>query len=234
MRFTLTPKLVVVAITLYAAQASADEAAITAFCERLFACEFEPNVAGCVANAQDSDDNARSVGDAICDTYADAEFAFFACVGALDTCASFGVLCADEDAVRDALEAQGASACGNGESPRPPPSSWTCDPGSFNARDGCDCGCGADDIDCSDGCAAPGCDAPSCVYCHNEDGAYVACDDDAGEGDAGEDEGGDGEDDVGVVPTPDPFACGAGDGWWSPSVLGGLALVLWLLRRRRL
>jgi hypothetical protein len=41
------------------------------------------------------------------------------------------------------------------------PPSWTCNPGYYDAADGCDCGCGAVDPDCADATAA------SCAYCND-------------------------------------------------------------------
>ncbi len=50
----------------------------------------------------------------------------------------------------------------------PVPAEWTCDEGYFNANDGCDCGCGAFDLDCAD------LTVESCNYC-NDPGS---CDED--------------------------------------------------------
>jgi len=47
------------------------------------------------------------------------------------------------------------------------PPEWTCDPDFYGTDDGCDCGCGALDPDCSDATVG------SCEYC-GEDGACDA------------------------------------------------------------
>jgi hypothetical protein len=41
------------------------------------------------------------------------------------------------------------------------PTSWTCSAGFYGAGDGCDCGCGAMDPDCSSGAAS------ACLYCND-------------------------------------------------------------------
>lgn len=43
----------------------------------------------------------------------------------------------------------------------PPPPEWTCEAGFFSSNDGCDCGCGAVDPDCTNPTAA------ACEYCDN-------------------------------------------------------------------
>jgi len=66
--------------------------------------------------------------------------------------------CADDcpaprcgDGVCDVGEATGGCPedCGGPED-RPPPAEWTCDPAWYARRDGCDCECGAYDLDCID------------------------------------------------------------------------------------
>jgi hypothetical protein len=53
---------------------------------------------------------------------------------------------------------------------------WTCDQASFGKGDGCDCGCGALDPDCSGaGCKAPGCKDAACSKCHDTFGRVVPC-----------------------------------------------------------
>lgn len=76
---------------------------------------------------------------------------------------------------------------GEGEAPPAPPE-WLCPTFFFGSDDGCDCGCGAVDLDCGDsGCAESGCSAPSCELCYNdraaaEAGDGVACGGGEGEG----------------------------------------------------
>jgi hypothetical protein len=109
-----------------------------------------------------------------------------ACVAAVQDCAALDTSCPNEDAVRADLERQGATACGNGQLPQPPPAEWRCDPGYFNAADGCDCGCGAVDVDCGGvGCGELSCQADGCAWCHASDGSDVSCGgESAGEGEA--------------------------------------------------
>jgi hypothetical protein len=53
---------------------------------------------------------------------------------------------------------------------------WTCNEASFGKGDGCDCGCGALDPDCSGaGCKAPGCKDAACTLCHDTFGRVVPC-----------------------------------------------------------
>jgi hypothetical protein len=219
----------ILSITLFTTVAQAQTTPIEAFCAMLFACGREPDAAACVTAAEDSDERARAVGDDVCSQYADAELEWMACMGELDTIDS---ACPAEDAVRNDLEEQGASACGNGDLPLPPPNEWTCDPGFFNAADGCDCGCGAADFDCGDaGCTGGNCVADGCQWCHDDDGGDLAfCGGppvDDGEG-ATEGEGESaGEDVPGAgVPLNPGGNCGS-----SPALL--IAGVVLLRRRRR-
>ncbi|MBI5509599.1 MAG: hypothetical protein HY903_12675 [Deltaproteobacteria bacterium] len=50
---------------------------------------------------------------------------------------------------------------------------WHCNADYYGTDDGCDCGCGLVDPDCTDGCAAVGCGAASCQYCYDETGQGV-------------------------------------------------------------
>jgi hypothetical protein len=52
--------------------------------------------------------------------------------------------------------------------------SWTCDPTWNGTGDGCDCGCGTMDPDCtSGGCTTPGCTAAGCGFCWDANGANL-------------------------------------------------------------
>ncbi|MBI5510205.1 MAG: hypothetical protein HY903_15720 [Deltaproteobacteria bacterium] len=51
---------------------------------------------------------------------------------------------------------------------------WRCSASYYGTDDGCDCGCGRIDPDCTDGCAAAGCGAAGCQYCYDANGAAIA------------------------------------------------------------
>jgi len=56
------------------------------------------------------------------------------------------------------------------------PESYTCDEATFDALDGCDCGCGAIDPDCiGNGCIEGGCKEEACIRCRDEEGAALSC-----------------------------------------------------------
>jgi hypothetical protein len=55
------------------------------------------------------------------------------------------------------------------------PDAWTCAPAAYGGADACDCGCGALDPDCNEGCAEPGCRAPDCDHCRLADGSAFDC-----------------------------------------------------------
>jgi hypothetical protein len=56
------------------------------------------------------------------------------------------------------------------------PDSYTCDEATFDALDGCDCGCGAIDPDCiGDGCTEPGCKEDACARCRDDEGEALVC-----------------------------------------------------------
>jgi hypothetical protein len=61
----------------------------------------------------------------------------------------------------------------------PPFNGWTCPAAAWGGGDGCDCGCGVADPDCSAGlsCTAPLCNAGECKTCHDATGRVVLCDD---------------------------------------------------------
>jgi hypothetical protein len=69
---------------------------------------------------------------------------FFVCDGGLLDCGDGS----DED----------AALCGSGGGAPP---EWTCDPTYYDAADGCDCGCGAIDLDCASS------NVDACDYCDN-------------------------------------------------------------------
>jgi hypothetical protein len=54
------------------------------------------------------------------------------------------------------------------------PEAFTCAVEAFT-DEACDCGCGAADPACVQGCSEPGCRAPGCDSCRGEDGATEAC-----------------------------------------------------------
>ncbi|MDD9970757.1 MAG: hypothetical protein OXR73_31260 [Myxococcales bacterium] len=58
-----------------------------------------------------------------------------------------------------------------------PSDGFACDPETFDAGDGCHCGCGAPDPDCGPwaGCTTPGCRDRTCDVCFDGDGAQVPC-----------------------------------------------------------
>lgn len=57
------------------------------------------------------------------------------------------------------------------------PDDWTCNPFFFGTDDGCDCGCGIPDPDCSGaGCSAAGCTAAGCDFCYDAGGMRISCD----------------------------------------------------------
>jgi hypothetical protein len=54
--------------------------------------------------------------------------------------------------------------------------SWICSQSVYGSGDGCDCGCGAPDPDCAgEGCMDRGCDAPTCLRCHDVYGRVAPC-----------------------------------------------------------
>lgn len=56
------------------------------------------------------------------------------------------------------------------------PVEWLCERGIYYGNDGCDCGCGAIDPDCtSGGCAAGGCDDAACDVCRDGSGDVIPC-----------------------------------------------------------
>jgi hypothetical protein len=61
----------------------------------------------------------------------------------------------------------------------PPFNGWTCPAAAWGGGDGCDCGCGAVDPDCTAGlsCTAALCNAGECKTCHDATGRTVPCDD---------------------------------------------------------
>lgn len=53
---------------------------------------------------------------------------------------------------------------------------WTCDQSHYGTNDGCDCGCGIPDPDCTGaGCTQGSCRDSSCSHCYNSLGNMVAC-----------------------------------------------------------
>lgn len=163
------------AVTVIGADVRAQDQRIVAFCDNLLLCGREGYASVCVANATEADTLARSVDNGVCSTYADLDLAWMGCVAELP-CDELESGCAGEDGVRNDLEWQGATACGNGEAPVPPPSTWGCDPGNFNSGDGCDCGCNDADFDCGDGgCADGSCVADTCAFCHDDSGVEFDC-----------------------------------------------------------
>ncbi len=164
-----------VALPFAATAARAQDDRIVAFCDKLTECEWEPDASLCVSNAVQSDTNSRGVEDQMCTEYADLELAWMGCMAEL-SCDNLDGGCARQDDARNDLEWEGATACGNGDDPQPPPSDWICDPGNFNAGDGCDCGCGGADFDCGNaGCADGSCNADGCGFCHDDDGDVMEC-----------------------------------------------------------
>lgn len=56
------------------------------------------------------------------------------------------------------------------------PTAYTCAPSTFDALDGCDCGCGAIDPDCiGNGCTEPGCKEEACQRCRDDAGEPLSC-----------------------------------------------------------
>lgn len=73
-------------------------------------------------------------------------------------------------------DASGADLGGD----RPPSNGWRCAIQSWGAGDGCDCGCGIEDPDCTAGlaqCTTPNCNEAECKTCHDQSGRVVPCDD---------------------------------------------------------
>jgi hypothetical protein len=82
-----------------------------------------------------------------------------------------GSIDASDDAGPDATTSDAAVI-----EPEPPPDDWTCPPGLW--RDGwCDCGCSANDVDCSgNDCIEPGClIGSSCQACFTVEGSWQSC-----------------------------------------------------------
>ena len=73
------------------------------------------------------------------------------------------------DGVCDAGEASTCKAdCGA--------AGWLCDMAYYGTSDGCDCGCGIPDPDCSGlGCSAPGCSDSACEYCWDKGPVQITC-----------------------------------------------------------
>lgn len=213
-----------VALPFAASAAQAQDDRIVAFCDKLFECEWEPDAAACVSNAETSDSAARSVGDEMCDAYADLDLEWMGCMAEL-SCDNLDGGCARLDEQRNELEWDGATACGNGDAPQPPPDGWTCDPGNFNSGDGCDCGCAGADYDCGNaGCSDGSCNADGCGFCHDNDGDVMEC---------GGVPANDGPDDPNSGAAAAAAASGmtcASTSWAHPLV--GLALVCLAFRRR--
>lgn len=56
------------------------------------------------------------------------------------------------------------------------PDDYSCDEATFDALDGCDCGCGAIDPDCiGNGCTEPGCKEDACARCRDDEGEPLVC-----------------------------------------------------------
>ncbi len=231
------PVLLVVAVLCAASGSQAQDERIVAFCDKLFECGLEPVAADCVTNSVTSDTNARGVNDPICTEYADAEIVWMGCIATKNCSALNG--CDAEDAPRQELEQQGATACGNGAPPLAPPAGWQCDPGNFNSGDGCDCGCGEPDLDCGGtGCGPASCNADGCGFCHDDDTDLFTCGGTPGNDGFDNDDGGNsgfstGSDDRGAADGGAGGVPVCGSNGSAP--LAGLAAVaaLLLLRRRR-
>src|SRR5262249_49437336 len=54
------------------------------------------------------------------------------------------------------------------------PAAFACDAAAF-VDEVCDCGCGAADPACTQGCSEPGCHAPGCARCRGADGDPETC-----------------------------------------------------------
>ena len=139
---------------------------------------------------------------------------------------------------------EGFSCPGPGEACVAVPADWACNPRYYGADDGCDCGCGALDADCSPGCAEPGCTDASCEFCYDAAGEMVDCAGAEGEGEGegedppaegeGEGEGEDGGRDDDDDPARDPPACSGTEVTGGvPASLALLGVVALRLRRRR-
>ena len=232
------------------------------------------NTAACAANTcgdgvvegTEVCDDAGGAGCAADCTAADAGYACGGLFNAFSGCHTVvcgdGVIDGDEECEDDdgatPVSGDGCSAtcteeagfsCGTaGEACTALPAGWTCSPGYYGGGDGCDCGCGAIDADCTGGCADPGCTDASCQYCYDAAGAMFSCTGEGegegegepgegeGEGDPGEGEGegeGDGHRDD-LNPNTDAVACSsAGVSTGVPASLAVmLGAALWLRRRR--
>jgi hypothetical protein len=132
--------------------------------------------------------NASTQGSATCDEVAAALIASIECQ--IDaTCEDLVAQadCTEELEAELALENAGGGPCLNGNPPVTVPAEWTCPGAFFGAGDGCDCGCGALDPDCTPaagggagGCEEPACRQDSCAFCYesSEDaasGTAVVC-----------------------------------------------------------
>ncbi|MBI1948188.1 MAG: hypothetical protein HYS27_21035 [Deltaproteobacteria bacterium] len=231
------------------------------------------NPATCVANAcgdgvVDGTEVCDDGGAAGCAADCSAVDAGFDCGGTFDAFAGChqvvcgdGIIdgdetCEDDDGASPA-GGDGCSAtctledgfrCGApGEACTPVPAGWTCS-ATWYGDAGCDCGCGAIDIDCTTGgCAEPGCTEASCEYCVDATGALFSCTGEGegeGEGEPGEGEGegepgegeGEGDDngrDLGGDPEPTTGCASTRVTTGAPAALAVLLGAALLLGRRR-
>lgn len=83
--------------------------------------------------------------------------------GTVDSCDD----CNDEDACSDSEDCSDINPTENWLCRPSVPAEWTCDPDYYGTDDGCDCGCGTLDPDCTNATVG------SCEYC-GEDGACDA------------------------------------------------------------
>jgi hypothetical protein len=83
--------------------------------------------------------------------------------------------CGEDGCGENGCEAEGCDVRWGEDGAPIRPASWSCAMADFAGGDGCDCGCGALDPECTGGCADPGCRAPGCGQCWARGGAAFEC-----------------------------------------------------------
>lgn len=155
---------------------------LTNYCDHAVACdESGATTAELCLKQREPLEVVAGVDSDLCRTLLQSVLARYACQATTECAllADAAICPAEANAVADATLA-GAHVCLSGRVPIDVPDTWTCSSFYYSGgdADGCDCGCGAIDLDCNvGGCAESGCREASCEYCYT-DGTDLGCDDD--------------------------------------------------------